>query len=231
MQHILYKINRINIELSNICNYSRQHNKCPVHLESSPQILPTTIVKKVIDYFSDNNYEGKIAFHLYNEPGIDPRLFKFIEYARQKCPKSHISFVTNGFYLDEGLLEEYHNIGLTEIIITAYTDAEYKRFSSYKTAMKVTINRYELDDRLCIYDIDEKNLSKQCLAPFNELIITRDAKVGLCCWDWRKDHTFGNLFDQSLGEILMSKEIMRVYQELSIGRRNLHLCRRCDRSR
>jgi phosphatidylglycerophosphate synthase len=45
----------------------------------------------------ESGFDGVIAFHIYNEPLIDPRLFSFIEYARRICPQGRILILTNGF--------------------------------------------------------------------------------------------------------------------------------------
>lgn len=225
------KINRILLELSNLCHYSTEHKKCPLHLAGNPVILPKNIIYHVIDTVSEWNYAGVISFHAYNEPGIDPRLFQFISYAKMKCPDSYVSIMTNGYYLDENLLSEYRDAGLDEMFISAYSEKEYQRFLSYRSPLKVTIQRPKLDERMNIYDRPVMDLHKHCLAPYNELMISREGYVGLCCLDWKRSEVFGSLHERTLEEILRSSKMQEVYEKLSQGRRENDICRRCDWSR
>jgi len=225
------KICRISIELSNLCNFAPVHKKCPLHIAANPTILPGKIVYRVLDSVASWEYKGKIAFHTYNEPGIDPRLFMFIAYAKEKCPDSYIAIMTNGYYLDENLLSEYMAIGVNEIFLSAYSNKDYERFISYKSKIKTTILKPVLDDRLNIYNRKELSLSKPCLAPYNELMITREGYVGLCCLDWQREQVFGNLNSQSLEDVLNSEKMQSAYENLSNGKRLDNICKRCDWSR
>lgn len=226
------KVRRVSFELSNLCQYASMHKQCPLHLTESAIILPQAIVLNVLDTISSWGYTGIIGFHTYNEPGIDPRLFTFISYARIKCPKSHIVIMTNGFYLDNNLVNEYMAVGVNEMFISAYSEKEYKRFSNIQSQLKININKPVLDKRLDIYDRPEIQAdNKICLAPYNELMITREGYVGLCCLDWRRDQCFGDLRDQSLEEILVSDKMINAYENLSCGNRVFDICKRCDWSR
>jgi 2-deoxy-scyllo-inosamine dehydrogenase (SAM-dependent) len=225
------KINRISFELSNLCHYAPVHKKCPLHLIDKPIILPKKIIYHVLDTVSSWGYRGKIGFHTYNEPGIDPRLFMLILYARDKCPDSYIMFMSNGYYIDENLLNEYKDAGVDEIFLSAYSNIDYIRFASYKTELKLTIQKPILDDRLDIYDSQELMINMPCLAPYNELMITREGYVGLCCLDWKREEVFGDLNQQTLEEILKSEKMVNTYNSLSEGRRISNICKRCDWSR
>ena len=109
---------RISIELSNLCNYARIHKKCPLNLVETPVILPAKIVFDVLETLERYNFQGIIAFHTYNEPLIDPRLFQFIEFARKACPHSDIFILTNGYYLTQTLADELVDSGVSKIIIS-----------------------------------------------------------------------------------------------------------------
>jgi len=225
------KINRISFELSNLCHYAPVHKKCPLHSIEKPIILPRQIVYHVLDTASSWGYRGKIAFHTYNEPGIDPRLFMLIAYAKEKCPDSYVLIMSSGFYLDENLLDEYKDVGANEMILSAYSSKDYERFTSFKTNIKLTIQKPELDDRLDIYSRRELLLNKVCSAPYSELMITREGYVGLCCLDWKRENVFGSLHNQALEEVLGSEKMQVAYENLIEGRRGFNICRRCDWSR
>jgi len=225
------KINRILFELSNLCHFAPVHKKCPLHFSDKPIILPRIIIDHVLETIASWGYKGNISFHAYNEPGIDPRLFMIIAHAKSKCPDSYISIMSNGFYLDENLLSEYRQVGVDEIILSAYSEKDFKRFSSYKTELKVVIQRPELDERLDLYTREKLNLSKPCAAPYNEMVITREGFVGLCCLDWKREQVFGDLHSQTLEKILNSEKMQKANDDLVMGNRVLNICSRCDWSR
>jgi len=223
---------RITFELSNICNYSLFHKKCPLFLENEKIILPSKIVYAVLDELGRYNYKGQIAYHNYNEPLIDPRLFKFIEHSKIKCPDSEIYFSTNGFYLNQIMVDELIEIGLNRLHISAYSKNEYKRLKRINIRIPHSVELVSLDERLNkVCNSSNSNNKNPCLAPFNEIIINRDAKISLCCLDWQRRYSFGDLHNQTLEEIMRDGNLINIYNRLSRGDRFLDICKRCDWSR
>lgn len=223
---------RITFELSNLCNYAPIHNKCPLYCETDKIILPKKIVFSVLDCLQKNQFEGLIAFHMYNEPLIDPRLFLFLNAVKEKCPKSQIVIWTNGFYLNQVIVDELIDAGVTSLIVTAYTNEENERLNKLKAKIHLEVNSGYFDDRMRLYNKkpieEEKN---PCYAPLNDICITRDGKVGLCCLDWKRQYCFGDLNKQSMEEILLQSEIFNSYLELSRGNRIYDICKVCGWSR
>ena len=225
------KTKRIAIELSNICNYATLHKRCPLNQVKEYKILPEKIVYHVLETGKKYDFRGYIAFDIYNEPGIDPRLMMFIKKTREMLPKAKILLQTNGFYFDQTLAEEFEKNGVDIIRISAYTPEEGERLSKIKLKIPIIVTPIVLDNRLERYSLPEVECNKPCYAPLNELIITYEGRISLCCKEWRRQYTFGDLNKQSLEEVLKSKEIRQVYDRLSKGDRFLDVCRRCTESR
>jgi len=224
---------RIMFELSNICNYSMIHLKCPINLmRDNPTILPSKIFYGCIDSLKKHEFKGEIAFHNYNEPLIDPRLFKFIEYIKKALPKNEIYICTNGFYLTQTMADELVEAGVTAFHVSVYFQKELKRFSkiNFKVPFKLTPTDL-LDNIISIYNGKELNLNKPCSAPFDEVIISRDGDVSLCCLDWKRVYTFGNLKDQALDQIVGGPVMSVLYKRLKKGDRFLEICKRCNQIR
>jgi radical SAM protein with 4Fe4S-binding SPASM domain len=228
---LLKNTNRISFELSNLCNYSSFHKKCPLSLEVNPRILKSKIVYNVLDTLKLFEFQGEIAFHTYNEPLIDPRLFQFISYAKQSCPNSNIYICTNGFYLDQNLAIELEEVGVTEMYISAYTEQEFERISKIDHKIPYKIAHQSLDDRLNQYTHPIMNISKPCFAPLNEICISRDGTIVLCCLDWKKEYAFGDLNNETFENILKKEKLKEIYNRLSKGDRFLEICKRCDWTR
>lgn len=231
-------------ELSNWCGHAWLHDKCPLHIEAigpgmiqAPVTLPSSIVLDVLEELGD--WEGELAFHQYNEPLQDPRLFWLLERAQMICPKTKPYICTIGANLTADLCMELQEVGVAKLIVSIYGDDKTvevmrKRMVLLQTMFGDWLEAQEernLDDRLLVYDVPKEDPLEPCYAPLRNVVITRDGLVGLCCFDWQRQHTFGDLRDKGLGEILASKEARRLYDELSTGRRELNLCRQCGRSR
>lgn len=230
-EHIFKYTSRISIELSNLCNYSEIHKKCPLSLANEPIILPARIVFDILNTLKHHDFQGIIAYHTYNEPLIDPRLIKFVEYARDACPKSKIFIGTNGFYLNQTLLDELVDSGVSEIHVSVYFKSEFERLSMLTSNIPLNIEIMHLDDRLLLYKAKENNIKRPCYAPLNEIIVAREGCISLCCLDWKRLYTFGNLEEQTFDEVIRSGELQAVYERLSKGDRFLPICKRCGGSR
>lgn len=227
----LRHITRVSFQLSNMCNYSIVHKKCPLNQQKKKEILSSEVVFSVLDQLSDLAFEGMFAFHIYNEPMIDPRLFWFIEYAHRKCPDAIINILTNGFMINQKMIKELEKVGVGILQISAYTANEYERFVKLKANIPYKVQAIRLDNREDMYEIEPLDLSKTCSAPLNEICITPLAEIMICCLDWQQMHTFGSLEKDSFLDLIGSEDISQVFIELSQGQRSLHLCRRCSWSR
>lgn len=221
---------RISIELSNLCNYAKIHKKCACFQVKKPTILPEKIVCHILETCQKYDYKGLFAFHSYNEPGIDPRFMMFIKETKKRLPECKIFFLTNGYYLDQTLAKEYEANGVDFISVSAYFPDEEERIGKIQTQIPLYVKSMVLDDRIQRYTLTEINSHQPCFAPLIKLIITCEGKVGLCCMDCLHENTFGSLHEQPLEDILQSERILRLYRDLSSGKRALDLCKKCNTS-
>jgi len=230
------------LELSNTCQYAWLHKECPLHLEMAspfrvkePRHLPGDLVRHVLDTLGAHGYKSTISFHQYNELLIDPRLFEFIRYARERCPEASIIILSNGGVLSRQLAEELKEAGLSGLWVTLYGSKEDRRATRERVQRDImplfpemcNVFTWRLDDRLCIYDREYQDRGN-CYAPYNTIVITRDAEWALCCRDWKRTVTFGSLKENTFEELLRLEEPRRVYKALRKGDRTvLDVCRRC----
>lgn len=114
--------------------------------------------------------------------------------------------MTNGLYFNDELQSEFYEAGVTDFIINKYPSKNF-------------------DDRLHMMERPDQGCKVPCYAPLNDIIITADGRVGLCCYDWENRHTFGSASD--LKNILISDEFNEAYKRLSSGDRYLDLCKKC----
>lgn len=228
------KIRRISFELSNICNYSFMHKKCPTSCYKEKVVLPSNVFFKTIDEVAswEWKFDGVIAFHKYNEPLIDPRLFNFIAYVNQKLSHAKVFILTNGFYLTQGILNEFEKYNIWCIAVSSYILKEHERLIQLKTTIPYHVFFSVLDERKSLYEAKEKTCRRPCFAPLNDLTINCYGDVNLCCLDWMNKYSYGNLAEKMLCEIVNSKDFQKIYESLKVGNRNCcDLCKRCDWSR
>jgi MoaA/NifB/PqqE/SkfB family radical SAM enzyme len=219
---------RISLELSNLCNHAGAHSRCPAHFQEEPAILPEAMVDAVLSSCRAHDFQGVISFHLYNEPGIDPRLFLFMKKARKALPAARLYLLTNGWYLDQTLAREFETHGLDVLGISVYSEKERSRLSRLRLNIPVRIMFEPHDDRVDWYDGRQgPGCGPPCYCPLYEVCITCKGEVCLCPFDWQRQHVFGNLRDAPLEVILERPEVWRLYEALSSGNRELAICRGC----
>jgi len=209
---------RVCFELSNRCPYN--HDKCPLSLAKDVEVLPADVVTGMLYWLQDTKWTGKVAFHNYNEPLIDPRLYYFIE--RCSFP---VQIWTNGFYLNQTVIDELIRLGVTEFSVSYYTPSEAKRLAAltYQPAKYSLHHSEHLDDRLLMYD-KEPSFKGPCHWPEKNLLIHSDGRVGLCCFDWKRSRTFGNLLTEEPEVILKRRQL--TVECLAKGERE-GVCKRC----
>jgi len=91
----------VQIETTNICN--ARCSICP-HEKLSREIghIDTNLYRKIIDECAGNRMHVKtILPNHFGEPLLNPLLFEYIRYAKQKVPNSEICIFTNGSLLNE----------------------------------------------------------------------------------------------------------------------------------
>jgi len=205
-----------------------------------PATLPAEVVYRVLDVMERHGYDNEISFHQYSEPLMDPRLFEFIRRARQACPSSTITILTNGHYLTSVLAKELRQAGVSQLLITPYGSSSERKAKTAWVTREIAAQfspgacrcvAGKLDSRLTWYDREPIDSNRPCYAPLGSLGITCRGEVSLCCLDWQRRYNFGSLLERDLEEILVSDQVQETYQQLSRGERFLDLCRRCTWAR
>ena len=218
----------IAFELSNRCVYSAQHERCPVDAKADLVVLPTQVISDVFDVMAEYEYDKIVQFSIYNEPLHDPRLYFLIDMVLRDCPGVFVDLLTNGWYLNQQILTELEELGVGSVRVTAYGDSEIERLTQLKTdKMVYGVGKGNLDDRIYTYERDYTGNNNPCIMPEKYIMINSDCSVGLCCIDFKHQHTWGNLLVTPLEEILTSAYRAEKVQDLKKGIRKLDLCKRC----
>ncbi len=232
---IYHNISEVAIMLSNLCNYAILHTQCPAHHVKKKEIMPGSKVYQILDELAEDGYEGSICFHIYNEPTIDPRLFMFIQYAKKRMPNCRIRVYSNGYYLNQTMVEEFRDVGADVLTTTGYGVEEYERLVDLNVTYPFSVVWGHLDERLDWYqgeNAEQKLVNSGCYTFLNQLCIYSNGEIGTCCLDYKTPYQLGNVFERSLKETLGEKELIAFQDELINGNRSrCSLCSNCHWNR
>jgi len=235
--NIFQHTDNIAIELSNDCNLKHIHKECPLFLEKDKPVitLDSKIIYYVLDTLKKYSYNKSLQFNSYNEPLVDDRLIEFIKYANKQCGINDIIMTTNGIYLNQQKLDELIEAGIKLIRITIYFHETREKIKSLKSSIPLLYNSESidgLDGRLEIYTRNDYYNFRSCSAPLGQIIIRKTGDIVLCCADWNDTCLFGNLYKQTLEEILTSEKVKTIYTNLKNNNHDiLEICKRCPGGR
>lgn len=231
--NLFKNVSEIAFMLSNMCNYAAFHKKCPASCAAKKEILPSKVIFKALDELKLIEFDGVICFHVYNEPLIDPRLFWLIEYIKKNLMSAKTEIYSNGYYLNEQMINELENVGADILLVTGYGEQEFERLINLKTDMAYCVQFGNLDERLDMYKDREKPISADpCKTYFTQVSIYSDGEVGTCCLDYRHPYKLANIYNMSLEEALNSEKMISIQKRLLEGDRSLFpICKNCSWNR
>ena len=239
-KELLGSVTRVTLQLSNLCNYTHLHELCPTSVYTEKEILPAAVVWDVIDTLAECDFNrGKtVAWHVYNEPLLDPRLALFTKYARKHLSLIDILVFTNGWYLNDTLCGDLIDCGVTTFFLSAYTDADADRFralqETYKDRVAIKIGRWHsLKPWILHGKPRETTKGAPCAAPLRDLTIRASGHIGMCCLDWKETWTAGNVKELGFARAMAEnyEKITSLYAELKSGYRSQEFCRICPKHR
>jgi len=115
-------IDRLHIELTNICNFSCDF--CPDAAMKRPKgMMSLDMAQSILDEVSRSRIVNLVLFHVMGEPTLHPHLLEIAEYAHSR--NVQVCITTNASRLHEGMLTALRQAGVRKIIISLQTpDAE-----------------------------------------------------------------------------------------------------------
>ncbi|WGE31004.1 radical SAM protein (plasmid) [Edwardsiella tarda] len=122
MQLFKNSVNNIEIEISSYCN--RQCTYCPNarYDRKTKAYMSDALFDSIIQQLSLIDYQGRIAFHRYNEPLADFQyLLRRIAQTKSKLPRCELTIYTNGDYLTkQKTISALENSGVDVVIATSH---------------------------------------------------------------------------------------------------------------
>jgi len=225
------------------CASSRRYRHMP--WARKDKMMPEKTVKKVLSELKKINFKGRIAFHVNNEPLLEPRLLKFVKMARKACPQAYIQILTNGLLLTKDKGEKLLKAGINELNINNYSDKlvfrenieEFLRsmvpkFPNVKIEAHLRKETAILTNRAGSSPVGipiNKPMRAMCGYPFKQFNITVNGDVGLCCQDLFFKQVMGNVNKKKILDIWFGSSFIWARKELLKGnRKSIPLCSKCD---
>lgn len=226
------------IEIETLTQCNRKCYYCPnAKYDRGDHYMDSELYKKIIDELSSIGYNGRVSPHFYGEPLLDSRLLELMEYTRQKLPQAYIVIYTNGDYLTKEMFDLLISKGVDCFLITQHigviSETLKKTLDSLTPDLKkkITLQVFNEDTTLSnrgglVEPVKTERMEK-CTFPATSMIVDYQGNVVLCCNDYFSRIKFGNLKTEKLIGIWKKKHYAQLRREISSGKFNLDICKKC----
>lgn len=236
------------IELSVIDACNRTCSFCPKADDSiapnSYQKMTTTLVDKLCSDLKKINFKGAFCLSGYGEPtlhnGIHEIIFKL-------SILGAVELITNGDTLSEKKIKEYYDSNLSKLIVSMY-DGEHQIAEFKEMEKKSGVPKDFLVLRNTWYNKEENfgllltnragtnnfgnqpeiNLKKDCFYPAYTSVIEWNGDIFLCCHDWQRRISMGNVMQADFFEIWNGPTYRKYRKDLLNGSRKNKPCLNCN---
>lgn len=237
----------VDVTTIDLCN--RTCVFCPRH---DPKIYPNRnlrMTKQGAEVISKKlgeiGYRGTIAISGFGENLLNPEIVEIVKAFRTHNQSSYIECNTNGDPLNPALAKLLIDAGLTCLNVNLYDGPE--QVDKFETMFKdLPANTYKYrvhwnpDDYGIIFNNrsglitwmnepeDNDVKSKPCFYPFYKMMVDWNGDVLFCANDWGRTRVVGNLLQQSIREVWLSKHMNKIRTRLAAANRNFKPCDTCS---
>jgi radical SAM protein with 4Fe4S-binding SPASM domain len=263
MKHLIKPFKQIRIEINSDCNRrcvfcprSKDETRWKINDSGKKKMINLAmtddLVYSILEQNVSQGFNASVGFDFYNEPTLDPRLFKFLDKAR--ALNCHTEIVTNGDTIKddrEYAKEFFTRVSYTNISLYDYKDMEGRRkllhwWENYLATLAIPKSRYNLVGEYFNFGnragtVDRRNkfmggahlddkvpLRANCKKIHSKLNIRYDGEVPICCEDALVQQSLGNVNQNTLEEIWYGKKMQEVTELLAKGNRDkINPCNKC----
>lgn len=236
------------IELSVIDACNRACSFCPKSDESiapnSYQKMTIKLVDKLCEDLKRINYQGAFCLSGYGEPTLHNNLHEMIF---KLSLIGAVELITNGDTLSPKKIKEYFDSNLSKLIVSMY-DGEHQIEKFKKMREDANVPEDFLTLRNTWYDKDDNfgllltnragtntagnqpkfKLKKECFYPAYTSVIDWNGDIYLCCHDWQRRISMGNVMQTDFFEIWNGKTYTKYRKNLLLQDRSNSPCLNCN---
>jgi cyclic pyranopterin phosphate synthase len=229
-------ISSVAIEVNQHCN--RRCGYCPVSADPKPsKYIRRDLFDDIIRQLEEMQYDGKIKYHFYNEPLLHRGLETLIAHATLRLPRAKSVIYTNGDALTEARARSLFSAGVRQFIVTDHggrSPTSFVRSASQRPHFrwsKVHVRSFNsqsfLFSRGGVMPLPRIRQFDYCSFPAYEAVIDIEGNLLMCCNDFDRAHSFGNVLQKPLIEIWESDAMTRLREDLLRGVFTAPMCRSC----
>ena len=236
----MWPLKMVEIETYTACN--RRCVYCPnSDHERPPHFMPDMLFDRIIDELATLGFCGRMSYHFYNEPLLDPRLATFVRSSRQRLPSIRIVLYSNGDLMTRARFEELVDAGIDVAWVTNHGSSI--RHCDWRDQLSEPLRaklRYQTNKNPDIFWTNRggllplianvtEPLSEVCTAPATTLVVNAFGHVVLCYEDYEGREVLGDLNTQSITDVWMAPKTVRIREALMRGDRTCSVpCRSCN---
>ncbi len=239
----------VEVNTTELCN--RTCVFCPRH---DPKVYPNRNLHMTVkganaitEQLRSIGYRGKVSLSGFGENLLNPNFKRIVSTFKQGLPRAVVECNTNGDRLTKEVVEDLFTRKLDYLYINLYDGPEQiEHFEPMlvnvdRDKVKYRAHYSEEDYGLFInnrsgtidwLNIDEEDITKlqgkRCHYPFYKMFVDWNGDVLFCSNDWGKEHVVGNLLQQDIREVWLSKEMRKIRNRLAIGDRTHSPCDKCS---
>lgn len=228
----------IGIEMSTACN--RACGYCPVSTHRIKQrFITDDLLVKIIQRLREFRYDGCINFSFYNEPLIDPNFSRRVKIVHDALPGCILQIYTNGDKLERAVLAELMDAGISTVWVSRHPPYKYewdKRIFALAKEFPRCVEVVEIGAMVwrnrggLVRDLPLPNVmagATMCRMP-EYSNITIDGDMLLCCCDFNRENSLGNLNDKSMHDVYFGQAAVECRRRLRRGDFNVsRMCQEC----
>jgi radical SAM protein with 4Fe4S-binding SPASM domain len=229
-------ISSVAIEVNQHCN--RRCGYCPVSSAPKPAAdIDHALFAAIVRQLVDAKFDGKIKYHFFNEPLLNPALEELVAHAHASLPHVRNVIYTNGDALTDARAQSLFAAGVTRFVVTDHGGRERTpfvatagsrwRWSRSGVTVRTIGERSFLFNRGGLLDLVRTRQFAYCAYPAYEAVIDMRGNVLMCCNDYQGEHVFGNVQEQPLLQIWESPTMQRARDELLRGVFTSAMCQHC----
>lgn len=223
------------IELNVINNCNRSCSFCP-HASDAYHYkhgrMSMSVVDAIVRRIKEYNFTNVISVCGYGEPLLHNRMSEII--SRLDTTNGFIELMTNGDLLTLDKVNEFYRSGLDMLNVSIYDreldDKVTRLLSNFDNKKYILRKRYDVDmplvNRIGMLHAPQPTNTGPCYFPSYKMMIDVDGQVLLCCNDWSREETFGNILNDSIDQIWIHNMSDR-RMDLIKGNRQ-KVCATCD---
>lgn len=232
------------IETSSFCNGTCETcvrnsypNKKLIASWHKQHLLPLKTIFEIANQLRDMGFKENICLSHYNEPLLDHRLDKIIEYFKSLGCFRNIYFHTNGDYMTPTWAEELDGL-VDKIIVSLYMEKKAERYAWVQSLFKKTFIDNTDGNHLTTHHSPRENLQAkiaehlptECKIPMTTMIINHRSQYLLCCEDVFGAFKLGKFPETSINDYWFGGNHVSIVNMLvANGRNNYEWCRICPR--